>query len=317
MIVPGKITVVGAGHVGSHCAMALAFAGVVSEVVLTDIDGVKAQAQAWDVADALSFPPSSCRVRAGTIEDCFDAEIVVIAVGEARRPGQTRLDMLDNSLHMLQGLLHQLRAHPVAGLVITITNPADIVADFVRRGLGLPRHRVFGTGTLLDTARLVRLLSEQTGVARADIQAWVLGEHGDSSMVAFSQVRIGGRGFEAWEDLDPRALVVQTRRTGMDIVEGKASTEFGIGQALAVLCGAIVNDERRVFPLSVALEGEYGVTGFHAGVPCLVGKSGIQSVIEVPLTPDERAQFQASCEVLQTYVHRAHAFGSLPGGSHG
>jgi L-lactate dehydrogenase len=305
MTVPGKITIVGAGHVGSHCAMALAWAGVAAEVVLYDQDGDKARSQAWDVSDALSFPSSGMRVRAGGPEDCADAEILVVAIGEPRLPGQTRLDLLDRSVVMVGELLETLGRWTPQGLVITITNPADIVADYLRRGLGLDRSRVFGTGTLLDTARLVRLLSDQSGVARCDIQAWVLGEHGDSSMVPFSQVTLGGRPFGAFPSLDSQTLLAQTRQTGMDIVIGKGSTEFGIGQSLAALCGAILRDERRVFPLSAALEGEYGQRGLHAGVPCLVGRTGIETVVELPLTPEEQSQWEASCRVIHSHIQRA------------
>lgn len=308
MIIPGKITIVGAGHVGSHCAMALAFAGAASEIALVDKDSEKARSQASDVADALSFPASVCRVRGGSLPDCADSEIVVISVGEARRPGQTRLDMLGNSVVMLHDLLEDLRPLALEGIVVTITNPADIVADFVRRGLGLPRNRVFGTGTILDTARLVRLLSEQTQVAKHDVRAFVLGEHGDSSMIPFSQVTIGGRQFRSFPSLNPQALVAQTRRTGMAIVEGKGSTEFGIGQALAVLCGAILRDEKRVLPLSVFLQGEYGQRDLHCGVPCLVGKSGIEAVIPLSLTEEEQSQFDASCQVILSHIQKAQSF---------
>lgn len=298
----GKITIVGAGHVGSHCAMSLAAGAVCREIVLIDKDEGKANAQVLDVSDALSFSPSAPRIRTGSYPDCADADIVVIAIGEPRLPGQTRLDLLGNSAKMLRGLLADLKPLHLRGIVVTITNPADIVADYVRRGLALPRARVFGTGTLLDSARLVRLLSEQTGIARTEIKAMALGEHGDSSMIPFSQIDIGGRPFGAFRNLDRSTLLERTRMSGMDIINGKGSTEFGIAQALSLLCRSVLQDEQRVLPLSALLEGEYGRTGLHCGVPCRVGRGGIEEVIELALDRDELAQFGGSCDVIRKHI---------------
>jgi L-lactate dehydrogenase len=301
----GKIAIIGAGHVGSHCAMALAAGAVGREIVLIDRDEPKAAAQALDISDALSFPPSTPRVAAGSYADCADADIVVVAIGEPRLPGQTRLDLLGNSVKLLHELLRTLKPLDLGGVVITITNPADIVADYVRKALALPRSKVFGTGTLLDTARLVRLLSERSGFARADIRAMALGEHGDSSMIPFSQISIGGRPFEAFRNLDRSAILERTRMSGMDVINGKGSTEFGIGQALSVLCRSILQDEKRVLPLSASLEGEYGQTGVHCGVPCQVGRGGIEAVVELTLEQEELAELNKSCDIIRRHIAMA------------
>lgn len=307
-----KITILGAGHVGSHCAMALAAGAVCEEIVLVDALPEKAAAQALDVADALSFPPRPVTVRAGSLADCADADILVVAIGKPRLPGQTRLDLLADSVRSLQELTAQLRPMGMKGLVISITNPADIVADYLRRGLGLPRSRVFGTGTLLDTARLIRILSEESGLARSSISAFSMGEHGDSSMVPFSQVRLGGLSFEAYPNLSREKILERTRRAGMDVIEAKGSTEFGIGQALASLCGSILADEKRVLPLSVELQGEYGQTGVHCGVPCRVGRQGIEEIVVLPLTAQEQQQLDASCRVIRSHIESGLEIAPLP-----
>ena len=307
-----KITILGAGHVGSHCAMALAAGAVCEEIVLVDALPEKAAAQALDVADALSFPPRPVTVRAGSLADCADADILVVAIGKPRLPGQTRLDLLADSVRSLQELTAQLRPMGMKGLVISITNPADIVADYLRRGLGLPRSRVFGTGTLLDTARLIRILSEESGLARSSISAFSMGEHGDSSMVPFSQVRLGGLSFEAYPNLSREKILERTRRAGMDVIEAKGSTEFGIGQALASLCGSILADEKRVLPLSVELQGEYGQTGVHCGVPCRVGRQGIEEIVVLPLTAQEQQQLDASCQVIRSHIESGLEIAPLP-----
>jgi len=306
MVRQGKIAIIGAGHVGSHCAMALALGGVGEQIVLIDKDELKAKAQAWDVSDSLSFLQPATKVSSGSYSDCTDANIVVIAIGEPRLPGQTRLDLLGNSIAMLSELLSRLKLLPIPGIVITITNPADIVADYVRRGLGLSRFRAFGTGTLLDTARLIRLLSEQTGYPRSEIDAVALGEHGDSSMIPFSQVRLGGKPFDGFPSLDRSEILKRTRWAGMEIIDGKGSTEFGIGQALSYLCDGILADRQRVLPLSVSLEGEYGQSGVHCGVPCRVGQMGIEAIVELDLTPQESYQLNESCDLIRRHIHVAY-----------
>ncbi len=303
----GKIAIIGAGHVGSHCALALAWGGIAADIVLIDIIAEKARAQALDVSDALLLPPRTARVRAGDYAEAADADIVIVAVGEAWKPGQTRLDLFDASLRMLARLTEALLPLKLRGIVVTITNPADVVADYVRRALGLPRSRCFGTGTLLDTARLVRLLAEGTGLPRSAVSGLVVGEHGDSSVAAFSQVRLDGRPFGAYPALDREALTRGTRRAGMEVVEGKGSTEFGIGQAAATLCAALLGGGPAVLPLSAALEGEYGQSGIHAGVPCRVGRGGIEEIVELELDAGERSAFAASCDLIRGYVRRAQA----------
>lgn len=305
MAVTGKIVIIGAGHVGSHCAQALASAGVAGDIVLVDCIPQKAHAQALDVSDALSFPPRPVLVRAGEYAEAADADIVIIAIGEPRRPGQTRLDLLDGSIRMLRDLTAVLLPLNLGGLVITITNPADIVADFVRRALGLSRYRCFGTGTLLDTARLVRLLSALTGEPRSSVDALVLGEHGDSSVPFLSGARVAGRPLSAYPAIDRGELIQSTRQAGMTVVMGKGSTEFGIAQVTTVLCAAILGGGPAIFPLSAALEGEYGQSGIHVGVPCRIGRNGIEEILELDLNEEESAAFAASCDLIRGYVRQA------------
>lgn len=312
-----KIVIIGAGHVGSHVARALAFQDWAGEIVLTDIDKDKAIAQAADVADCLSFaamanPKGSGifenSVRCGELSEYLDADLTVISVGMPRKPGQKRLDMLEESAVMLKGLTDDMKktagtahiAQVYQGLIITITNPADIVADYVRRALDMPRERCFGTGTLLDTFRLYRALSESTGVKRSDIVAYVFGEHGDSSVAPKSLIQIEG---DPAFDIDD--VTQKTHEGGDIIIEGKGSTEFGIGQALCYLAESIVLDKGNILPLSVHLEGEYGVHGVNCGVPCKVSASGISEIIEFPLTEDELAMLHASAEVIRKHTEMA------------
>ena len=301
----GKIVILGAGHVGSHAARALAAGGIGREIVLVDLLEEKAAAQAMDIADSLSFPAMPADIRSGTYADCADADVTVVAIGKAREPGQTRLDLLEDSARMAYDLADGLRKTGVGGLVVSITNPCDIIADCLRKLLGMSRLRAFGTGTLLDTARLLRTLSGQTGCPRDRIEAYVLGEHGDSSMIPFSAVRIDGRKPEAVPGFDAEHALRRTHDIGMDIINGKGSTEFGIGQSTAFLIRNILEDTKAVLPLSVHLEGEYGLRGVQCGVPCVIGRNGIDRIVELPLTEPERAALYRSAEIISTHTRLA------------
>lgn len=299
-----KIVILGAGHVGSHCAYALASQGVCREIVLVDSAAEKAAAQALDIADSASFFGHAVTVRPGTYEDCCTAALVVVAIGEPRLPGQTRLDLLGRSVELLKELSGQLKPLGLTCPVVTITNPADIVADYLRKALELERWQCFGTGTLLDTARLIRVISQAAGTDRRAISAFSLGEHGDSSMIPFSAVTVGGVPFDRL-GLSKEAILEQTRRAGMDIIEGKGSTEFGIGRALAELARCILMDEHRILPVSVLLEGEYGQRGVHCGVPCRIGRKGIEEIIQLNLTGEEQQLLDASCQIIRNHIQLA------------
>ena len=302
----GKVVIIGAGHVGSHCAYALAASGVCGEIVLVDSVAEKAAAQALDVADSVSFLDRNVTVRSGGYGECKDADLTVVAIGEPRLPGQTRLDLLGRSVELLKGLGKELKPLRLICPVVTITNPADIVADYLRKSLELERWRCFSTGTLLDTARLVRVISQEAGTDRRGVCAFAMGEHGDSSMVPFSAVTVGGVPFEKL-GLDKEKILEQTRRAGMDIIEGKGSTEFGIGRALAELAGCILRDAKRVLPVSVLLDGEYGQRGVHCGVPCRIGKNGIEEIVQLDLNDEEQRMLDASCQVIRKHITMAAA----------
>ena len=221
--------------------------------------------------------------------------------------------MLDDSVRMLRDVCSHLKPLDYQGIVITITNPADIIADFTRKSLGLPRERCFSTGTLLETARLKRTISELAGVDRRSLTTCSLGEHGNSSLIPFSSTTIGGRDYTALRRQDPARygkldedlILERTRQIGNEIIEGKGSTEFGIGAALADMVKCILRDEHRVLPASVLLQGEYGQQDLHAGVPCVIGRDGIEDIIELPLNAAEQQAFEETCTVIRTHIARA------------
>lgn len=308
-----KVVIIGAGHVGSHVAMALCFQGTCDEIVFIDKDNAKAVSNCYDVADACLFLGSTTKISVGDYNDCKDADIIVISIGMPRKPGQTRLEMLDDSIIMLKDVIDHLKPIDYKGIIISITNPADIIAHYARKHLGLPRERCFSTGTSLDTARLKRTVSELADIDRKSVTTCAIGEHGDSSFVPFSTLTLGGKNYKELQEAKPDKygnltedfVLERTRYIGYDIINGKGSTEFGIGAACADICKAIFHDEKRVIPASVLLEGEYGMRDVSCGVPCVIGRNGIKDIIELPLNEKEKEQLAYTCKVIRENIERA------------
>lgn len=315
MIKMAKIVILGAGHVGSMCALNLAQLGICEEIVLIDVVEGKADAQAKDVADATVFMNRMPIVREGNYRDCDDADIIVNAVGVSRKPGQTRLDLLDVTIDIMEEVVEKLNKTAFHGFFISISNPCDIVVNYVREHMNMPKNRIFGTGTMLDTARLRLTLHQLTGIAANSIECFAMGEHGDSSMVAMSQISFMGKPLyelqvekpEIFGKVTQDILLERTHQLGMEIVIGKGSTEFGIGAALAQLCKTVLYDEKRIFPVSAYLDGEYGQSGLMAGVPAIIGRKGVEEIIELKLNQEEEKAFAHSCDIIRTYITKANA----------
>lgn len=309
-----KVVIVGAGHVGSHVALSLIQSGEADDIVLIDLLKEKAAAQALDLDDAVSgaLCGHDVKIRAGEYQELNDADIVVMAFGRSRRPGETRLDMFDDSIKMANEVVSHLKQVDFNGIMISISNPADIICEYIRRQMGWQPHRCFCTGTSLETYRLLRVLSRETGYSRKSIQAFCMGEHGNSSFVVWSRIRIGSKCFMQLRKerpqlaaLDLDDLQLQVKKAGDIEVDGKGCTEFGIANVACMLISAIFHDQKLIWPCSTALDGEYGQHHVAAGVPCVIGKNGIEEVIEMPLTEEEQAKFNASCDILRGFLDRA------------
>ncbi|TCK97774.1 L-lactate dehydrogenase [Natranaerovirga hydrolytica] len=310
MIQSRKIVIIGAGHVGSHCGYSLLTQGDVNEIVYIDIDRDKAEAQAGDIADAGCFMPHPISVRVGDYKDCRDADIVVLAAGVPRKEGQTRLDTMGDSIKVMKEIVDPLKGSGFEGILICISNPADIIAYYMMKHTGWPKNRVLSTGTSLDTARLKRVLKEAIGVDPRSIQCFSMGEHGDSSMIPFSHITIGGKPLrelmlenpQTYGTLDLDCILERTRRIGMDIVIGKGSTEFGIGTVLADMVKAILHNEHRIMPVSTLLEGEYGQEDICVGVPAIISKKGVEKIMELNLNQSEKQLFEQSCDIIRKHM---------------
>ena len=303
-----KIAIIGAGHVGSHAGYSLLSQGLADELVYIDVDEKKAAAQAMDLSDATKYLPTRARVYAGGYGDIADAQLLIVAAGPLpdMSKGQTRMDTLRQTIAIMKEVVASIRTSGFAGIILDISNPADVITHYLQHELDWPPRRILSTSTTLDSARLCRALSEATGVDRRSIQAYALGEHGESQMVAWSAVTIGGKPLaqlraerpDTYGKLDLEAIAADGRAGGWVVLGGKGSTEFGIAASIAEVVRAIVHDEDRILPVSVLLDGEYGQHGVYASVPARLNADGVADVIELALTPEEQERFAASCRTM-------------------
>ena len=303
-----KIAIIGAGHVGSHAGYSLLSQGLADELVYIDVDERKAAAQAMDLSDATKYLPTRARVYAGGYGDIADAQLLIVAAGPLpdMSKGQTRMDTLRQTIAIMKEVVASIRTSGFAGIILDISNPADVITHYLQHELDWPPRRILSTSTTLDSARLCRALSEATGVDRRSIQAYALGEHGESQMVAWSAVTIGGKPLaqlraerpDTYGKLDLEAIAADGRAGGWVVLGGKGSTEFGIAASIAEVVRAIVHDEDRILPVSVLLDGEYGQHDVYASVPARLNADGVADIIELALTPEEQERFAASCRTM-------------------
>lgn len=296
-----RIAIIGAGHVGATTAYALMLRALFREIVLIDSDMALAEAEAADLshANALARP---ARIWAGNYADAASARIAVITAGAATQGAQSRLSVASRSADIVTACVKELSSAGFAGVIVVASNPVDLMALVASRHAGLPHGRVIGTGTLLDSSRLRQLLADTLGVAPASVDGDVLGEHGDSEVVAFSTVRIGGiplRQFAGGEHaIDDHTLAEDVRQAGYRIVAGKGYTSFGVATATVRICEAILRDEKAVLPVSTLLTGQYGITDIFLSLPCILGAGGAERVLTPEFTADENAALQNSAAIL-------------------
>ncbi len=306
---PRKVVIIGAGHVGSHVGYSLATQGLAETIVYIDVDIEKAKAQATDIYDATVYLPQRVQVRAGNYDDLQDAHLLVVAAGPLpdMNKGQTRMDTLNQTVDVLEDIIDHINQTDFDGFIVSISNPADVVAHYLQTRLQYPAHKLISTSTTLDSARLRRAIADEIGIDQKSIYAYALGEHGESQMVPWSTVTIGGKPLlelmkeqpETYGDLDLEDIARRAKKTGWDILGGKGSTEFGIGATCAEVVRAIFADENKILPISVLLQGEYGVTDVYASVPTILGIDGVKGIIELNMTKEEEHQFHASCDTMK------------------
>lgn len=305
-----RVAVIGAGHVGATSAYALLMSGAAREIVLLDADRKRAEGEVMDLqhAAALARPVA---VWAGDYADAARAAIAVIAAGVGGRPGETRLDLLGRNVTVVRDCIRALAKEGFEGVILMTTNPVDILAQVAQEESGLTVGRVMGSGTVLDTARLRAMLAAKLRVEARSIHAYVVGEHGDSEIAAWSAAHVAGVPVKDYCESqgcpDFQQLLARVRRAAPDIIERKGYTSHAIASCVVRICEAVLGDERTVLPVSTMMRGQYGIEGIYLSLPCVVGRDGVAGVIELPLNDEERAGLRASAEILR------HSYDSLRG----
>lgn len=301
-----RIGIFGTGHVGAHCAYALAIQGIADELILVDTDEKKLRAEVQDLRDSTYYYPHRVSINPGTCSDLKACDLIVISVGGITED-ENRLSELRQSDEIVKDYIPRIAASGFNGIFVVITNPCDIMAARVKELSGFPASRVIGTGTGLDSARLREVLARELGVSHKSLDCFTIGEHGDSQIAPWSCFRIGGQPFlrlaetcpETYGKLDKNAVLQEVKRAGWVAFAGKHATEYGISSTLAFLARAILHDEKQILPASVWLDGAYGERGICASTLCRVGRQGVEEVYELPLTEEEREGFSRSCRIIR------------------
>ena len=302
-----KAGVIGLGHVGAHVMYSLAVQGIVDEIVLVDQNEAKVKSECQDLFDAVAYLPHRVRVSVGDFADLGDCDVIVNSTGkiDLLRGNHNRVTEMDFTIPAVRGFADKIKASGFDGVVINITNPCDIVTRELALHLDLPRGRVFGTGTGLDTSRLLSALARQTGIDHKSITAYMMGEHGNQQFAPWSCVSFRGKPLDDWAKTDERfrfdrdALQKESIGGGWVTFSGKYCTEYGIATTAARMASVVLHDEKAIMPASAELRGEYGEEGLFVGVPCVIGANGVEEVVELPLTAEEKATFHECCDGIR------------------
>ena len=302
----GKVVLVGTGFVGMSMAYAMLNRGGVNELILIDIDKDKTIGEEMDLSHGLPFAPQKMVIKAGEYDEGKDAEVVVITAGIAQKPGQTRLELTETNTKIMKSITKSIMASGFNGVIVVASNPVDIMTYVVAKVSGLPKNKVIGSGTVLDTARLRYIMAEYLNVSSKNIHAYVMGEHGDSSFVPWNHAYVGCKKISdvmkdnnhPMDDLEK--IHKDVVNAAYEIINKKKATYYGIGVALSRLVKAILEDEHGILTVSAYLkDGEYGQDDIYIGVPAIICSDGIREVVNLDLTDEEQAKLDESCKIIK------------------
>ena len=303
-----KISIIGAGFVGSASAYALMIQSLASEIVIVDINKEKAEGEAMDLAHGASFV-KSVNVTSGDYADTANSDIVVITAGVGQKPGETRLDLINKNVGVFNQIIPQIVKYSPNSILLVVSNPVDILTHIAYKISGFPKERVIGSGTVLDTARLKYMLGEHLEIAPQDVNTYIVGEHGDSEIVAWSLTDIAGmpvdKYCESHEKCDTTMRIEipeKVKHAAYEIINRKGYTNYAIGLSVARIVEAILRDENSILPLSSLFEGQYGISDVHLAIPTIVNRGGGRRIIEMPISVSEQAKLKESGELLKSHI---------------
>ena len=302
-----KVALIGTGFVGTSFAYALLNSGECDQLVLIDINKVKAHGEAMDLNHGLPFAKRNMLITDGEYCDCCDADIVVIAAGVNQKPGEDRISLLHRNCEVFRSIIDPVIKSGFEGIFLVATNPVDIMTKITLELSGFDHSKVIGSGTTLDTARLRYLLGDYFSIDPRNVHAYVIGEHGDSEIIPWSQAYITTKSvFDVIDHSNGNFKIddlnnISKNVTGaaQDIIKAKSATYYGIGMALVRIVRAIFGDEKSALTTSILLNGQYGIHGVYAGLPAIIGRNGIEDIIVLDLKNDEEKAFINSCNFLK------------------
>ena len=302
----GKIVLVGTGFVGMSMAYSMLNRGGINELILIDVDKEKTIGEEMDLSHGLPYAPQKMIIKAGDYSQCKDAQIVVITAGIAQKPGQTRLELAEVNTKIMKQITNSIMASGFDGIIIVASNPVDLMTYVVSKVSGLPKNRIIGSGTVLDTARLRYLMADYLKVSSKNIHAYIMGEHGDSSFVPWEHAYVGCKKVKdimkdnnhPIEDLNKIHKGVVD--AAYEIIEKKKATYYGIGMALNRLVRAILDNENAILTVSTYLkDGQYGQDDIYIGVPAIINSDGVRELLKLDLNEEEQAKLDNSCKLIK------------------
>ena len=301
-----KAVMVGCGFVGSASVFALMQSGLFSEIAMIDADMDKAEGEAMDISHGIPFA-KHMRVYAGDYDDVRDAGIVIVTAGANQKPDETRLDLVHKNVAIFKSIIPEIASRDFKGILLVVANPVDILTAVAQKLSGLPENRVIGSGTVLDTGRLKTRLSEHLGVDSRSIHAFIIGEHGDSEIAAFSAANVSGIRLNNFSEMkghfnhdeSETFLAEDVKNAAYEIIQRKRATYFGVAMAVKRICECIVRDEKSILPVSTMMHGEQGIEGVVLSMPCVVGGDGIETQVPIKLDEDEAKRLRESADILK------------------
>ena len=306
---PRKAAIIGCGQVGASIAFRFLQQGLFSRLVLLDAKREKAEGEAMDLRDGLPYG-AAMEIAAGGYDDIADSALVVITAGANQKPGETRLDLIEKNTAILRSILGEITARDFGGVLLIVSNPVDVLTYVSWKLSGYPRERVIGSGTVLDTGRLKQLLGETLEVDSRNIHAFIIGEHGDSELAVWSEANVSGLALEDFcrirgqalrpGDMDRMYRLV--RDSAYEIIRRKGATYYGIAMAVGRIAECIVKDEHAVLPVSAVLDGQYGLKNLALSIPSIVGRRGLEEVLEISLSREEGEALFASARQLEEVI---------------
>jgi L-lactate dehydrogenase len=307
-----KVAIIGSGQVGSSCAFSLAHSGVASEITLIDVAKDRAEGEAMDISHGIAFLPAAT-VRTADYDACADADVIVITAGTARKPGETRMDLLQRNAGIMRGVMTGIKGHRADAVVVMVANPVDVMAYAAHKLADFAPERVIATGTILETARLRYMVGEHCNVAPNAVEGYTLGEHGETQVTTWSQVRIGGVPVAeycqgagiSWGPEVEADIAGRVKTGGADVIKRKGATFYGIAVCTMTVVKAILRDEHAVLPVSTLVNGVYGMQDVYISLPTVVGRAGAIRTLTPQLTPGEQEAMGRSAQALRTAIGEA------------